>query len=635
MEIQPRRDILELWRAAIDYCYRDRKWTWGGQVERNSVSDAEQLLTILYPTTIIGSLAVASVDQTADDVLEYLRSLGNAVDIPQRLVEFIGDYMRTYQVDGTPDFSGGAYFQPEDGEAAKVSPAQQNLDVVDSYSMSLTLCLSTLEFLRVYQRGGRLPARIREQVEELEKLCSKRLTAAMVGLLRSFTVNTFDPSDPPGQTMCTMVNQTGMATEIVVRDLLEELADIRASIAQEVVLGVGQVADELENRGRLFECGWSWSVIDGAPPVELRTDTTIEQQPGASESLEALTEIGQQPAGVAEARPYLYFTVAALDGIADLFSERTRLAGLLNVTQQRLARALQLRWDLTQQFWAKIATFGAGRWPIEDLPWITTDGRESDYYSVLLTSIVIEQAGVGKLASADAGQIGRLLERLAERGRITYRPTTDDPAVAMHVPGVRLRLIGSEKVDEGPRLLWTVPSYSSLVLKRLLRVSELLDDNAARVRTLDLADQIWGHLERRRITAPGGRGLWDEPAQVFTALPSTSGGHPSWHQTERVMEALVAAANVTQSQPTATSGLEASARQLLAEAEHLFDQERLRGTDDTGAQMRESFQVVGAKLRRARELLRARPGTASMLAGDVLRELDSIDAARQDTARMS
>jgi hypothetical protein len=51
--------------------------------------------------------------------------------------------------------------------------------------------------------------------------------------------------------------------------------------------------------------------------------------------------------------------------------------------------------------------------------------------------------------------------------------------------------------------------------------------------------------------------------------------------------------------------------------------------------MRESFQVVGAKLRRARELLRDRPGTASVLAQDVLRDLDTVDAARQDTARMS
>ena len=38
------------------------------------------------------------------------------------------------------------------------------------------------------------------------------------------------------------------------------------------------------------------------------------------------------------------------------------------------------------------------------------------------------------------------------------------------------------------------------------------------------------------------------------------------------MEALVAAANVTQSQPAPTPELVESAQQLLAEAEHLFDQ---------------------------------------------------------------
>jgi hypothetical protein len=51
--------------------------------------------------------------------------------------------------------------------------------------------------------------------------------------------------------------------------------------------------------------------------------------------------------------------------------------------------------------------------------------------------------------------------------------------------------------------------------------------------------------------------------------------------------------------------------------------------------MRESFQVIDANLRRARNLLRNRPGTAATLAGEVLRQLDLIDAARQDTARMS
>ena len=45
-----------------------------------------------------------------------------------------------------------------------------------------------------------------------------------------------------------------------------------------------------------------------------------------------------------------------MDGIQDLFSERTRILGLLDEEQQRLAQALQLRSDLTRQFWSRIAT---------------------------------------------------------------------------------------------------------------------------------------------------------------------------------------------------------------------------------------------------------------------------------------
>jgi hypothetical protein len=200
---------------------------------------------------------------------------------------------------------------------------------------------------------------------------------------------------------------------------------------------------------------------------------------------------------------------------------------------------------------------------------------------------------------------------------------------------MELRLIGSEKVAEGPRLQWIVSSYTLLVLKRLLRVAELVDDPASRVRFLDLADQIWSHIERRKMSLPTARGLWDQPTQVFTGTSFDAFEMPSWYHTERVMEVLVAAANVTQTFPASTFDLAGHAQQILAEAEHLFDQERLRGTNDTGEQMRERFQVVGAKLRRARELARDRPGTASVLAADVLRELDTVDAARQDTARMT
>jgi hypothetical protein len=613
MEIQTRRQILEIWRATIDYSYRDGKWNWGGRSGANSISDAEQLLTILYPATAVDSLKVDSVDQTADDVRDYLHTLGNEIDIPRRLVDFAHDYLTTYLVDGTPDFSGSTYFQAT-GDVGEIKTEQRKLHVVDSFSMSVTLCLATLGFLRIYRQSLQ-SQRMLKRVSEVEALASQRLTAAMVGLLRSFTVNTFDPSDAPGKTMCSMVNQTGVANEVLVSSLLQDLTEIRAGLRQELTIGSGQVAEELDNRSRLFECGWSWGIVDGAPEI-----------PYAS-------NIGHQPIGVAEARPYLYFTVVALDGIQDLFSERTRILGLLDEEQQRLSRALQLRFDLTRQFWARVATFGTGRWPLEDLPWRTNDGLESDYYSVLLSSIVVEGIGREKFANVDVERIGRLLEELANRGRVTRRPMKDDPAIELHIPGMQLSLVGSDKLAEGPELRWTVSSYTLLVLKRLLRVAELLDDPSARIQFLDLADLMWTHIERRRMNSSSARGLWDEPTQVFTDSSFAAYGVPSWYHTERVVEVLVAAANVTQA--TVNSELIAHAQQLLAEAEHLFDQERLRGTNDTGEQMRESFQVVGAKLRRARDLIRDRPATASVLAGDVLRELDTLDAARQDTARMT
>jgi hypothetical protein len=618
MEIQTRRQILEIWRATIDYSYRDGEWIWGGRNPRNSISDAEQLLTILYPATVIDSLRVDDVDRTTQDVREHLSGLGNAVDIPRKLVDFIGDYMRTYVRDGSSDFSGGSYFGVDDTEAgATAKEEQRDLHVVDSYSMSVTLCLAVLGFLRIYRQTLRNQRRLAE-IDEIEKLSSLRLTAAMVGLLRSFTVNTFDPGDPPGQAMIKMVNQAGRAKEILVRDLLDELSEVRAGLREELRIGIAQIAEELDNPGRMFECGWTWGVVDGSPEIDFAKN------------------IGVQPVGVADSRPYLYFTVVALDGILDLFSDRTRILGLLNEQQQRIAQALQLRWSLTRQFWATVATFGSdGRWPLEDLPWTTSDDEESDYYSVLLTSIVLQGNQGDKSVDVDVERVGRLLGSLASRARITARMTKDDPAIRLHIPGMRLRLIGSEKVADGPRLRWSISSYSMLLLKRVLRVAELVDDTTAKIAYGELADQIWDHVERRKISSAQVRGLWDEPAQVFVGSHIRTYGEPSWYHTERVIEALVSSANLTLSKMVPPASLVQHAEQMIAEAELLFDREQLRGTSDTGAQMRENFQVISTTLRRARDLAHDRPGTAIVLAGEVLRRLDALEAARRDTARMS
>jgi len=75
MEIQTRRQILEIWRATVDYCYKGGEWTWGGRSGRNSISDAEQLLTLLYPATVIPSLRIDSIDQRRNDKRVKIRDI--------------------------------------------------------------------------------------------------------------------------------------------------------------------------------------------------------------------------------------------------------------------------------------------------------------------------------------------------------------------------------------------------------------------------------------------------------------------------------------------------------------------------------------------------------------------------------
>jgi hypothetical protein len=69
---------------------------------------------------------------------------------------------------------------------------------------------------------------------------------------------------------------------------------------------------------------------------------------------------------------------------------------------------------------------------------------------------------------------------------------------------------------------------------------------------------------------------------------------------------------------------------LLAEAEHLFDQELLAGSTEAGPAMREKIEAVRQRLRRVREIMTDRPGSAVALLLSVLRELDDLAAARQD-----
>ncbi|GII66473.1 hypothetical protein Skr01_65580 [Sphaerisporangium krabiense] len=612
MRLQPRQQLLELWEAAARTSYRGGGWTWGGHGGSNSISDAEQLLCFIYPASELPGLRLDTPDQTADDVLAALSGLGDSVEIPRLLLRVIGAYIRTYTAgDGRPIFSGGGYFRAVD-ENAEITPDQLRLDVVDSFSISVTLMLGTLGFLKLFRQSVRREA-IRAEIALIEREAGKRLSAAMVGLLRSFTVNAFDPGSAAGRALLKSVDQTGAPTRRVLDDLRRGLGPVRAGL-RDLTVGSGSQVD-LDNDNLLFECGWSWGIVKDAPDIVTSLD------------------IGPQPKGIAADAPRLCFTVNALAGIADLFSQRTRVLGLLNDEQLTLAQALQRRWDLTRLYWRTIATFGRGAWPLEDIPWRTTNEKESDYYSLLVSAIVVQSlvndAGGRAASDVDLGRITGVLEELAMRARITRRAVPGDPAVRMHHPGVAAGLHGSDAL--GPSLIWMLSDFSTTLLKHTIWAASVARHTAVRERLLRLADGIWRHVELRRCADGAARGLWDQPGNVFPDIEARH-DEPCWYVTERVVEVLVSAAKSSGDAPPRSPDLVELAHQMLGEAEHLLDQELVSRPLVAGQTIQPRLRGIQAGLQRARAIVGDRPATAQALIYDALLALEGLAAARDSAS---
>ncbi|NUT34162.1 MAG: hypothetical protein HOV79_13935 [Hamadaea sp.] len=609
MKVQPRKHLLDIWRATAAASFQKGDWQFGGREESNSITDAEQLLCLMTPANEIRKFRLGRPNEIDPEVLEALKQLGDRTRLPRLLIRVLTDYHERYRADGVPVFSGGSFFVAPEGGA--VTEQQRSLDIVESFSSSVTLTLATLAFARTFAQQVTRPE-LTKDIEKLEALASERLTAALVGLLRSFSILVFSEDDIDGTTLISSINQTGAAPHKVAETLRADLREIRAGLL-DLSTGSGTDPDTKEKLGdplSLFQCGWSWGLVDNAPTVGF------------------IPSAGGQGDGVALDAPYLYFTGVALDGIADLFSVRTRTLNLLDDDQQRLARALQIRYDLTQAYWAVLASFGPGKWPLEDIPWRSIDGAQSDYFTLMVAAIAMNDLVTQRAADTDLGRLGNVLSELANRGRVTRRPIPGDPALVLHEPGVTIPLEGTEKVGDH-QLVWEAADFSPLLLKRTIRIADLLKEIPLRVQLLRLAGDIWEHLLERRFTNGPGQGLWDNPQAAFPSLTKQDSA-PSWHHTVRVVESLVHAAKLVDSHPLASPRLAEIAEDLLSEAEHLFDQQLLIGDSNAGQPMQRKLAVLRSDLDRAAVIIAQRPGTAVVLIDGVLRELDRLAIARQD-----
>jgi hypothetical protein len=608
--IQPRRQILDIWRAAAQYVYRGRSWQWDGLVSSNSISDAEQLLCLLLPATQMSQLGLETPNNTPEDVLDALKALGDPVQIPQVLISAMEEFLDRYtKPDGVPDFSGGSYFVPQSPQE-ELTVKQRDLDVIVSYATSVSLCLATLGFLTKYSENP-LRGTWAKRVESIQTRVQFRLTAALTGLMRGFTMNPIVLDDREGRNLIETLNQGLGSERAVITEFNDQMKSVRGRL-REARLGVVR-AEELDNPNLLFEIGWTWGIASDAPIFKLDLNEPAE-----------IT--GVQQTGYALSKPYLYFTLVALDAIEQLDSERTRVLGLLDERQLRLANALITRRDLTQMYWSRLARFDKTRWPLEDLPWKTVDGQESDYYSLLVSAVLIQDLRTRDANEDDLRRLEPLLTELAGRLRITRRPLINDPVLAMHAPGMGITLDGSELL--GPLMQWQVSDFSPLLLKRTVQVAGLTTDAVVRDKLLSLAALVWRHMAARRYIKGPAAGLWDYPTGEYSELPET-GEQPAWYMTYRVTEALVTAAATQTSRLTRNEGLTTQAVAMVSEAEYLLNQE-LMSTEASNTPLQRTLQELRVSMDRAKELAYDKPSTAIALSITVVTQLDKIELGRLD-----
>ena len=617
MRIRPRQQLLDLWRAVLDCCLREDTWVWGGRDGSNSISDAEQLMCLLYPATSLDAFMLDRPDDIAEDAKNALSPFGSETRIGSVLVNLIEAYVERYTgKDDEPVFAMGSYLRSEEGTP---TDEEQAVEIVDSYSMSLSLCIAALRFLKGYQRSmsGLLRDEAKRQfadrMTKLQEQVGARLTAAMTGLVRSFVIHTTEPDSEAGQAILHMINQGAAPAAEVIRTLSARLEQLRVRAANEIRLGQAEVFD-IANDRRLFECGWGWGVVRGAGLIDF-VDNHVGSAPGH-----------------AEPRPYLYFTMVAMDGIVDLNSQRIRELDLLDATQRQLADSLQLRLDLAQTYWSTVARFVNERWPLEDIPWRTSDGEESDYFSLVVSAILIQDL-VARKSTDDLERTVGVIDQLARRGRIISRPTVDDQAARLHYPGVRMRLAGSEDIDGGPQLSWYVPDFATMMLKRILQAVRVAADVSLRDQLMALAEATMDHIDGRTLRGGAANGLWDDSGVMMGLSGPLDPNRPSWFLTERVMECLVVAYETFSLTPSAPTPMINRAQELLREADDLLNRERLAVSDEDQSAKRIEVDRIEQSLDRARLLLRRRPGTSFSLAVRALEQLDELANAREDAGR--
>lgn len=613
--LNPAEEILVTWAAFVAAVQHNRLWGDARNC-RNAIIDSEALLVLLQPEMEIARFGLESTDgqslSTRDRAVARVLSTiaaGRAQDedelptsVRARLLEVLTDYYVTHGAD-TPTFSAGEYLLIEPERAPEVDRLQKDVQVVDAYTFGLTASLATLHLVKRWFPNKNQTEERYQPVATLRNYAERRLTCSLRGLVDSFAVYS-------QLTAGEWRDQTRLRwPEASVR----ELSTIRAQIAQ--------MRKDIGSK-LTYEIGWSWGPV---PPME------------------RLRSSGREYPYYAEAAPYLYFTVVALDGIKDLSADWVLYSDLLeDPEQQELAQTLRQYADMTERYWSALAGNDVGgRWALQNIPWSTSDGVQSDYWTLYLLRVALP----GLTATPhDTRRLIGLLEELAQRARITRAPVPPrtDPAIALHWPGLDLLLAPPELASRShaganslPTLKWTVFDFAPQLLKVAGQLLRTATNHRDRSELISLIGRIWLHLAKRRNSL----GVWDRLDEVYPEWyeevhkqqakpPETQSPAPdsistnnrlpdmarpgdrfqgSWYLTQRVIEALVMVHHAERVRPLVPTVLEDLLFELVAELEYQVASLPI-GSGSENLTMRKSLHearqaLLGRQPARAFELL--------------------------------
>jgi hypothetical protein len=97
-----------------------------------------------------------------------------------------------------------------------------------------------------------------------------------------------------------------------------------------------------------------------------------------------------------------------------------------------------------------------------------------------------------------------------------------------------------------------------------------------------------------------------------------------------VVQGLVSTANLLTREPIVNERVVERSSDLLYEAEHLYDMERMRGSAETSPRVENVLTEIRIMLERARATIRTRPGAAGALINAAMLALDELDAVRSN-----